>query len=146
MTMRTSLFHLSAGLAVGVVVLAVGARADEFGAWSHRVAITFPGYTRTTSLTNYAALVTFAEGSPAGFSFNNTLPDGRDLRFSDATTGATLDHEIDGPWGSGTAQVWVRVPVFSGGTAIRAHWGKPDATAPDCTSNGAVWTNLFKAV
>ena len=144
--MKTRFPKASVLLALCASFCALGTHASEFGAWSHRVRITFPGYTRTMPLTNYVALVTFSEGAPAGFSFADTLSNGNDLRFADPATGATLAHEIDGAWGSGTAHVWVHVPRFTGTTAIRAYWGKPDATAPDYTSNGAVWTNLFKAV
>ncbi len=65
------------------------------------------------------------------FDFSQTKPAGEDLRFSSAD-GIPLAYQIE-EWdpGSGTAAVWVRIPVIKGNARqeIKLHWGKPDAAS-----------------
>ena len=70
------------------------------------------------------------------FDFKQAKAGGEDLRFS-TSTGAPLPYQIE-EWDvvSGTASIWVRVPLIKGNERqeIKVHWGK--RTRP--TSRAAV--------
>lgn len=98
------------------------------------------GYTGTTTLTNFQALVKLSEGR-FGFSYDDyAAKDGTDLWFADSS-GNVIPHEIDGTWNaSGDSYVWVRVPEVSGtDTKIVMHWGEAKTAAQTATEN--VWKN-----
>ena len=98
------------------------------------------GYTGTTTLTNFQALVKLSEGR-FGFSYDDyAAKDGTDLWFTDSS-GNVIPHEIDGTWNtSGDSYVWVRVPEVSGtDTMIVMHWGEAKTAAQTATEN--VWKN-----
>ena len=98
------------------------------------------GYTGTTTLTNFQALVKLSEGR-FGFSYDDyAAKDGTDLWFTDLS-GNVIPHEIDGTWNtSGDSYVWVRVPEVSGtDTKIVMHWGEAKTAAQTATEN--VWKN-----
>lgn len=70
------------------------------------------GYTGTTTLTNFQALVKLSEGR-FGFSYDDyAAKDGADLWFADSL-GNVIPHEIDTWNASGDSYVWVRVPEVS---------------------------------
>lgn len=95
-------------------------------------------------LEGFPLLVRFDRGN---FDFSATRPDGSDLGFTTAS-GEPLAHEIE-QWDatSGSAAVWVRVPVIQGHEEqeLRVRWGgaaRPaDGTRVFDASNGfaAVW-------
>ncbi len=128
---------------------AVVATPTAFNAWSNRMNITFSGYNRSETLTNFPALVVLGESIP-GFSYNQfASANGYDLRFS-ADDGVTeLNYEIE-KWATSTNScVWVQVPQLSAGSYIWAYWGNAGAaSAPAAyTTNGATWSsNSFNAV
>jgi hypothetical protein len=110
--------------------------------------ISFAGYNRGVTLTNFPVLVCLGTNCP-GFSYSGfASPSGGDLRFADATGLVPLYHEIDEWNTNGTSYVWVQVPVLSGPTnSIWAYWGNPAATNPPAwTTNGSVWTPNFLVV
>ena len=105
--------------------------------------ITFPGYTRSETLTNFPALVTFTNYT--GFLSTN----GYDLRFwTNATfTGTPLNYEIDTWNTAGSSYVWVQVPTLAIGTSIWATWGDPLNTSQQAyTTNGATWNSGYAGV
>ena len=97
------------------------------------------GYTGTTTLTNFQALVKLKEGR-FGFSYDDyAAKDGSDLWFTDSF-GNVIPHEIDTWNASGDSFVWVRVPEVSGTeTKIVMHWGEAKTAAQTATEN--VWKN-----
>ena len=97
------------------------------------------GYTGTTTLTNFQALVKLNEGR-FGFSYDDfATKDGSDLWFTDSS-GNVIPHELDTWNASGDSFVWVRVPEVSGtDTQIVMHWGEAKNAAQTATEN--VWKN-----
>jgi hypothetical protein len=75
------------------------------------------------TVTNFPLLVRL---NPATFKgFANTLPEGADIRFSNAN-GTHLQYEIE-RWGNDTAEIWVKVDTIRGNSAtqyIQMHWRK----------------------
>ena len=89
----------------------------------YSVDISVSTFTGNSTLTNFPMLVKISEGSPAGFSYNQTAADGSDLRFTDAD-GFKLPYEIE-KWDiTGTSYVWVKVPEYKKDSyACTMHWG-----------------------
>ncbi len=117
------------------------------GDFSKRLDITFGGYTRGTSLTNFPTLVVLSSGIDQFDYGDFTSPTGGDLRFTDAGGAIELPYEIDVWDTSGSSYVWVRAPLLSGtNTMIRAYWGAADTTPPAYTTNGAVWAENYANV
>jgi hypothetical protein len=110
------------------------------GSYGSRMQISFPGYTRGETLTNFPALVTFSASIP-GFSYKQfASPTGGDLRFTDASGYTLIPYEINQWNTNGTSTVWVNVPLLSANTSIWAYWGNPALTnAPYYSTNGATW-------
>lgn len=113
----------------------------------YRMKITFPGYARDEVLTNLPALVVLGP-QIHGFRYGEFASvSGGDLRFADASGTGELNHEIESWDTNGSSYVWVQVPALSNGASICAHWGDPAAaTPPAFTTNGAVWSQNYKAV
>jgi len=71
------------------------------------------------------------------FDFSQAKPSGEDIRFA-SNDGMPLPYQIE-EWdpASGTASIWVRIPVIRGNArqAIKMYWGKADAylTSPTDT-------------
>jgi hypothetical protein len=144
--MNTILQKLKQGLFVGLVLAAPLAVAADFGAWGKWMRITFPGYTKEETLTNFPALIVFSNGWN-GVGFTDFKPDGSDLLFTDATWTTNLNHEIE-QWNDANAVswVWVQVPELTSNTTIYAQWGNANASMPACTTNGATWANGYAGV
>lgn len=111
--------------------------------YEYQMKITFSGYTGTSTLTNFPALVVLNTGI-TGFDYGQLLSGGADLRFADAT-GFELAYEIDTWNATGNSYIWVRVPQLAAATDyIRAYWGYAGAAAPGYASTtwsswAAVW-------
>jgi len=106
-----------------------------------RLKISFTGYNRSETLTNFPALVNL-NTNLTGFNYRQFASGiGGDLRFTDAGGVALLLHEIDEWNTNGNSTVWVRVPRLTGtNDYIWAYWGNPNAAVlPAWTTNGAVW-------
>jgi hypothetical protein len=131
----------------------VKTNTPDFSAWNYRSHITFSGYTKAETLTNFPVLVNIGTNL-GGFAWSQfATTNGYELRFAD-TNGNELSYEWDTGtnlvWtnGAGIGQVWVKVPLLNSNTVISAYWGNPAATRslrPYCT-NGAVWANGFAGV
>ncbi|HWI56181.1 MAG TPA: DUF2341 domain-containing protein, partial [Bacillota bacterium] len=110
-------------------------------AFGSRLKITFAGYTRGEPLANFPVLVTLSTNLP-GFSYRQfASPLGADLRFTDASGGQLIYHEIDEWNTNGTSYAWVQMPLLATtNDCIWAYWGNPAATTPPAyTTNGSVW-------
>jgi autotransporter-associated beta strand protein len=116
-------------------------------AWSHGMRISFPGYTRTETLTNFPVLVVLNTSIP-GFSYGQFASvQGNDLRFFDSTQTQELNYEVEKWDPAGSSYVWVQVPSLQSATRIYAVWGNPAATtAPAYRTNGATWSNGYLQV
>ena len=113
----------------------------DWSAYKKSFDITFPGYTGTSTLTDFPVLIRL---STAQNDFRYArCPNGDSLRFSDAD-GNLIPHEIDTWNPAGESLVWVKVPSLNASTRIIAHYdcaypGPP----PDATQ---VWSNGFVGV
>ena len=70
------------------------------------------------------------------------VPDGGDLRFSDAS-GTLLPSEVECWNPGGESLVWVKVPSLNSDTVITAHFG---CSTPDEVTPSDVWSNGFLGV
>jgi formylglycine-generating enzyme required for sulfatase activity len=116
--------------------------------WPYKMRITFPGYGKTETLTNFPALVVLNE-TLANFRYVQfASTNGYDLRFADSSETQILNHEIEDWDTAGNSHVWVQVPELSGtNTSIWAYWGNVNATdRPMYTTNGAAWDADYKGV
>jgi hypothetical protein len=121
-------------------------QAADFTSWAKKMPIQFTGYTRTETLTNFPALVTFTNGMVSGFSYADFLSTNADLRFTDATQTNELNYEIEKWATNGSSFVWVQVPLLANNVMIYAFWGKSGMSAPACTANGATWPTNYQGV
>jgi hypothetical protein len=106
--------------------------------------ITFAGYNRAETLTNFPALVNFSTNLP-GFSYRQfASASGADLRFTDASGVQLIPFEIEDWNTNGTSSVWVNLPALSAtNDTIWAYWGNPaTATLPVSSTNGGAWPNF----
>lgn len=127
---------------------AVAACGADFGGWAKTMPITFSGYGKSETLTNFPCLVTLGTALP-GFSYADfaSPADGADLRFAAGNQIDELNYEIEKWDTNGSSYVWVQVPALVGtNTQIWAYWNKPGATAPACATNGAAWSAEFRGV
>jgi hypothetical protein len=126
--------------------VATFATLTDFSAWSRQVPLTFAGYNRSETLTNFPALVVLGSNVD-GFSYGQFQSGlNADLVFSDAQ-GNELNYEIDQWDTNGLSYVWVQVPqLVDSNTAIRAFWGRTGWVAAAYTTNGAVWGGSYAGV
>jgi|GEM_PF-1466217 len=119
-----------------------------YATWTYRSKITFSGYTKTGNLTNFPVLIRVGPSAISGFQYSQCLvPGGGDIRFVNSNETLTLKYEIEKWDTTGTSYLWVQVPLIEPTTTfIRMYWGKSGVTAPSSTTNGAVWTNGYRAV
>jgi len=110
-------------------------------AWQYKLQVTFSGYGRSATLTNFPALVAL-NTNISGFAYSKVSSGtGADLRFVDSSNNE-LNYEIDTWNTNGTSYVWVQVPTLSGtNTYVSAYFGNPSATVPSYTTNGSTWAN-----
>ena len=116
--------------------------------YGSRMQITFSGYNRSSTLTNFPALIRLTPGV-GGFSYSQfASASGGDLRFTDASGSNSLPFEIDEWNTNGASLVWVRVPTLAGpGDFIWACWGNAAATTlPVSSTDGEVWVNDYALV
>lgn len=119
--------------------------AVNSNAYGASMKITFDGYNRSETLSNFPALVNLGTNLP-GFSYRQfASPTGGDLRFTDSGGVLLIPHEIDEWNTNGTSSVWVNVPALSAtNNSIWAYWGNPAATnVPSYSTNGSAWPNYL---
>ena len=111
--------------------------------------ITFSGYNRTETLTNFPALVVLpTNGTITNFLYSQMMrADGYELRFADSDETTDLNYEIDTWNTNGNSYVWVQVPTFTNNCSIWAYWGNPAVTNQQAyTTNGATWGTNYPGV
>jgi formylglycine-generating enzyme required for sulfatase activity len=119
-----------------------------FGSWANRMKITFTGYNKSETLTNFPALVVLGTNI-ANFAYGQfALTDGWDLRFASPDENSELNYEVDQWDTSGQSYVWVQAPRISSSTDyIWAYWGNPAFTSQEaCTTNGSTWNSGYRGV
>ena len=130
-------------LVVSLVLFISGTQASA--AIEYSMEVTFDGYTKSTTLIDYPALVVLDENLE-GFSYGTFASSaGDDLRFYDSG-GNELNYEIESWNTSGTSHIWVQVPELATGSTIEARWGNPADTKPAYTSDGSTWTSGYLGV
>ena len=130
-------------LAATVLAAAVHADPVDWTAYKKSFEITFPGYTGTTTLTDFPVLIRLSAEKNA-FEYAK-CPNGLDLRFSDVD-GNLLSSEIDTWNPGGESFVWVKVPALNASTKIVAHYGCPSSTIPPEVNPKDVWSNGYVGV
>jgi hypothetical protein len=109
--------------------------------YTYKMKVTFAGYNRDETLSDFPALVKIGTNVP-GFAYGQSAsPTGGDLRFTDSNGTRVIPREIDEWVPGGVSPIWVQVPALSGtNDFIWAYWGNPAATTgPASQTNGAVW-------
>jgi hypothetical protein len=114
-----------------------------FNGWNNRMLLSFSGYNRPETLTNFPALVMLGTNID-GFSYNQfASANGYDLRFASLTGSTALNYEIEQWNTNGNSYVWVQVPQLSSGSYIWAYWGNTNASIASSpatyATNGATW-------
>ena len=139
------------GLATATILMLAstpGVTAGIYDTWPKKMKVTFAGYNKPETLTNFPALIVFSNAMFSGFSYGDFQSlTNQDLRFANSNETTALNYEIDTWNTNGTSYVWVQVPTLSStNDCIYAYWGKSGANAPPCTTNGATWTNGYLGV
>ena len=119
------------------------ADSPDWTAYAKSIAITFPGYTGGTTLTDFPVLVRLS-ATRNKFDYSKCQANGTDLRFSDAE-GNLLSHEIDTWDTTGESLVWVKVPSFNADVVITAHYGFTGGQLPSVTASD-VWSADYVGV
>ena len=135
------------GLAiVAFLVLASTGHAADFSAWAKTTSLTFSGYSKPETLTDFPVLVVLSTDI-SGFSYSDfQSPAHDDLRFTDEA-GTELSYEVESWDPAGKSYVWVKLPsLVNSATKIYAFWGMAGQTAPAYTTNGSTWTSSYVAV
>jgi formylglycine-generating enzyme required for sulfatase activity len=114
-----------------------------------KMKITFSGYNKSETLTNFPVLVVLGTNI-ANFTYSQLgSTNGYDLGFIDAAMTTTLNYEIERWNTNGNSYVWVQVPAISSSNDyIWAYWGNSAAAGqpPAYTTNGATWDSKFQTV
>lgn len=113
--------------------------------WSVRRRLGLRNASRAEALVDFPAMVAL---DPTRFDYAKAAPDGRDLRFADAATGAELAYEIEAWQPGGRSIVWVRVPHIearSDASAIIMYSGNPAAPPPSIAAS-MTWSSDYLAV
>jgi hypothetical protein len=129
-----------------ILACVLGASATDFGAWEQRAKVTFGGYGKAETLTNFPALVCLGTNI-SGFSYSQfSSTNGSDLRFADSSQTNELNYEVE-KWNTGgTSFVWVQVPQFTNKCYVWAYWGNSATNLPVYATNGATWNADFRGV
>ena len=136
-------------LAFLLLALMSPTRADAIDPYTMQ--ITFGGYTANETLTNFPALIVFANNmGGSDFQYSQVAStNGWDLRFAaNSNETSLLNYEIERWNPSGSSYVWVQVPALTNNISIWAFWGNTTNTSAPATytTNGATWSNNFVLV
>ena len=112
--------------------------------------ITFTGYTKSETLTNFPLLLTLSNNIAAsGFDYSTFLSTNAcDLRFWNSNDTRELNYEIEEWNTSGASYIWVQIPkLVDTNTHIWAKWADSSQTNREAyTTNGATWSNGYAGV
>ena len=127
---------LAAAVAVGAMFL-TEARAE-----TKEAVLMATGYTGSTTLTNFQALVKLSATDDAyGFSYAEAGGvSATNIWFTSEDGASVYPHEIDTWNTSGDSFVWVRVPELTNRTVIKMHWSDDENDVQTTTEN--VWANF----
>jgi len=117
---------------------------DVPGAWLYRMRLTFSGYNRGETLTNFPALVVLNTNiQDFSYSLFKDPVNGGDLRFANAGETVALNYEVEEWNTNGNSYIWVQVPQLAGpSTYIWAYFSNPNATnRPVYTLDGSAWSD-----
>lgn len=141
----TSAWLQKVGFAVPLFVIAASMMHFDSQAAAMSARLLVSGYTGTTALENFQALVKLSSANNYGFDYADCeANDGSDLWFTDSS-GNVIPHEVDSWTANGDSYIWVKIPEVLPSTDenyptfITMHWG--DSTAKETTSDG-VWTGF----
>ena len=142
--LRAGINHLPLTILLLLLFLALSAHAES------KMKITFSGYTKNETLTNFPVLVTFSNNvGNSGLDYSTFLnTSGYDLRFWNSNETQELNYEIE-EWNTNSnSYVWVQVPLLvDSNTYIWAKWANFSETNQEAyTTNGATWTNGYVGV
>ena len=102
-------YNVTAGHTISAFFGAVGGPVG-FNAWTNRMMVSFSGYNRSETLTNFPALVVLSTNI-SGFSYRQfASTNGYDLCFSPSDGSTNLNYEIEKWNTNGNSCVWVQVP------------------------------------
>jgi glucose/arabinose dehydrogenase len=113
-------------------------------AWTRRRLLLFDNSAQAANLIDFPVLVVL---DPTRIDYGHTLPNGRDLRFTD-DAGNLLAYEIESWNPGGTSYVWVKVPQITAGSTSDSIWmyyGNPSA-ATSAENAPAVWSAGYAGV
>ena len=122
-----------------VLILAVGTMLPPtVRAEAKSVSLSCSGYTGTSTLTDFQALVKLSDGA-YGFHYADCVSsDGSDIWFTDSD-GNLIPHEVDTWNASGNSFVWVKIPsvkpVAEGASEITMHWGETRTAEQTCMAS-----------
>ena len=117
---------------VAAAICAAAAPLSSFAAAKEAI-LKATGYSGSTTLTDFQALVKLSNNDAYGFSYDDcAASDGSDLWFEDAN-GNLIPHEVDKWNTSGDSYVWVKIPSLTRDTQIVMHWGATRTQAQTCT-------------
>ncbi|OGV64151.1 MAG: hypothetical protein A2283_04455 [Lentisphaerae bacterium RIFOXYA12_FULL_48_11] len=132
-----------------LLLVSAQASAGIFSNQKCRMKVSFTGYDREETLTNFPILIVL-NNSIDSFNYSSflDLAGGSDLRFSDANQSAELNYEIEKWDTTGSSYIWVQVPSLSSSNdCIWLFWGGSSYTNPPaCTTNGATWANGYAGI
>ena len=114
-----------------------------------RMQVTFPGYAKSETLTNFPVLIVLGPQSTNGFSYTQfASTNGWDLRFAPSDETRYLNYEIEKWNPTSNSYIWVQVPQMASNATIWAYWGNPALTSapPAYSTNGATWADGGLAV
>jgi autotransporter-associated beta strand protein len=121
-------------------------------AYPYKMKITFSGYNRAETLTNFPALVVFSNNmNNSGFNYSQFgSTNGWDLRFNNSNETVSLNYEVEKWATNASSYVWVQVTNFCSNCYIWAYWGNTNYSATNAaavyTTNGATWDSTFRGV
>ena len=128
---------------IGAAAVAVGAMfLTEARAETKEAVLMATGYTGSTTLTNFQALVKLSATDDAyGFSYAEAGGvSATNIWFTSEDGASVYPHEIDTWNTSGDSFVWVRVPELTNRTVIKMHWSDDENDVQTTTEN--VWANF----
>ena len=116
--------------------------------WQYRAMISFPGYGRPETLTNFPVAVALGTNVPSFTYAQLASADGGDLRFATSNLASLLYWEAERWDTNGQSVVWVRIPKLSASnTTIWVYWGNPAITGmPAHATEGGAWEDGFVGV
>ena len=134
---------------VGLFALVLSSQlvsSADFRPWSKKISLTFSGYTKSETLTNFPVLVVLSTNI-GGFSYADFQSGTHnDLRFTDGAQTNELNYEVEKWDTNGSSYVWVQIPSLAQNTVIWALWGMAGQAVPAYTTNGSTWSEGYIGV